>query len=220
MNGKKITNKDLDAAMKNILRAAAADETDSGRVADNPFGFAAVRERIASEAAVAERPRRRMFVPAFSFASLLMALFVGAYVFSTGGDTQNAAAPPRVDAPQNLAAPAAVETSSEPVNATAVSYKPGNSKTAFRKRPARKLIRGPRNETRRAPSTPLTDTFYALNAGGTPDDEGGRVVRMNVTRASLFAMGVNVPLENESASVQADVVVDGDGVARAIRLVD
>jgi hypothetical protein len=33
-------------------------------------------------------------------------------------------------------------------------------------------------------------------------------------------MGVNVPLENESASVQADVVVGSDGTARAIRLVD
>ena len=49
---------------------------------------------------------------------------------------------------------------------------------------------------------------------------GGRVIRVEVSRATLFAMGINVPLENESPTVKADLLVGPDGVTRAIRLVE
>ena len=49
---------------------------------------------------------------------------------------------------------------------------------------------------------------------------GGRVIRVDVLRSTLFAMGINVPLENESPTVKADLLVGPDGVTRAIRLVE
>lgn len=49
---------------------------------------------------------------------------------------------------------------------------------------------------------------------------GGRVVRVDISRAELFAMGIDVPLENETASVKAEIVVGPDGVTRALRLLD
>jgi hypothetical protein len=49
---------------------------------------------------------------------------------------------------------------------------------------------------------------------------GGRVIRVDISRATLFAMGINVPLENESPTVKADLLVGPDGVTRAIRLVE
>ena len=64
--------------------------------------------------------------------------------------------------------------------------------------------------------------FYPVTYTGENGElaRGGRVIRVDVSRATLFAMGVNVPLENESPTVKADLLVGPDGVTRAIRLVE
>ncbi len=49
---------------------------------------------------------------------------------------------------------------------------------------------------------------------------GGRVVRVDVPRSTLFAMGFDVSLENESPTVKADLLIGPDGVTRAVRLVE
>ncbi|MEO6334904.1 MAG: hypothetical protein ABIO91_07980 [Pyrinomonadaceae bacterium] len=63
--------------------------------------------------------------------------------------------------------------------------------------------------------------FYALSYAGDPNEteRGGRIVRIDLPRSTLFAMGVNVPLENESQAVKADLLIGSDGVTRAIRVV-
>ena len=64
--------------------------------------------------------------------------------------------------------------------------------------------------------------FYALTAAGNPSENGEelRVVRAELSRSSLFALGVNMPIENESEKIKTDLLVGADGVARAIRLVN
>ena len=64
--------------------------------------------------------------------------------------------------------------------------------------------------------------FYPVTYTGDGGEsaKGGRVVRVDVPRSTLFAMGMNVPLENESPTVKADLLIGPDGVTRAIRLVD
>lgn len=64
--------------------------------------------------------------------------------------------------------------------------------------------------------------FYPVTYTGDNGESarGGRVIRVDVSRSTLFAMGVNVPLENESETVKADLLVGPDGVTRAIRLVE
>lgn len=49
---------------------------------------------------------------------------------------------------------------------------------------------------------------------------GGRVVRVDVPRSTLFAMGFDVSLENDSPTVKADLLIGPDGVTRAVRLVE
>jgi hypothetical protein len=63
--------------------------------------------------------------------------------------------------------------------------------------------------------------FYALSYAGDPNEteRGGRIVRVDVPRSTLFAMGIDVPLENESETVKADLLIGSDGVTRAIRVV-
>jgi hypothetical protein len=62
--------------------------------------------------------------------------------------------------------------------------------------------------------------FYAIDGVGNIDRAaGGRIIRVDVARSSLFAMGMNVPLENESPVVKADLLVGPDGITRGIRVV-
>ena len=63
--------------------------------------------------------------------------------------------------------------------------------------------------------------FYALSYAGDPNEteRGGRIVRVDIPRSTLFAMGIDVPLENETESVKADLLIGSDGVTRAIRVV-
>ena len=49
---------------------------------------------------------------------------------------------------------------------------------------------------------------------------GGRVVRVDVPRSTLFAMGFDVSLENDSPTMKADLLIGPDGVTRAVRLVE
>jgi hypothetical protein len=85
------------------------------------------------------------------------------------------------------------------------------------------------HKPRRATSAPrepryreveLTTDFYPLVAGaGAGPVEGGQIVRVEVPRASLAAMGFEMNPARADESITADVVLAHDGTARAIRLV-
>jgi hypothetical protein len=64
--------------------------------------------------------------------------------------------------------------------------------------------------------------FYAL-ADLHPSEEAtrnGRIIRVELPRASLVALGVNLPLDSDKQMIKTDLLVGPDGVPRAIRLVD
>ena len=64
--------------------------------------------------------------------------------------------------------------------------------------------------------------FYALTVTGNPVEAGEeiKIIRAELSRSSLFALGVNLPIENESEKIKTDLLVGADGVATAIRIVD
>lgn len=64
--------------------------------------------------------------------------------------------------------------------------------------------------------------FVSLGLSSSPQQtaDGGRVIRVELPAASLFAMGVNVPIENSSQIFRADLIVGPDGVTRAVKLVE
>jgi hypothetical protein len=64
--------------------------------------------------------------------------------------------------------------------------------------------------------------FFAL-AGLRPSEvavDGSRIIRVELPRASLVTLGVNVPLDSDKQLIKTDLLVGPDGVPRAIRLVD
>ena len=81
----------------------------------------------------------------------------------------------------------------------------------------------PKQQRRLQPKqTETAGEFYALAFTGNPVETGEelQIVRAELSRSSLFALGVNLPIENEFEKIKTDLLVGADGVAKAIRLVN
>jgi hypothetical protein len=126
------------------------------------------------------------------------------------------------------APPAADAAQAEIKPKTAKSILTTTAKLVSLKTPAiqRRKVSAKRERTERAWPAVENKTggeFYALSRPGglseTPAEDL-RVVRAELSRAALFALGVNLPIEDGAAKVKTDLLVGRDGVARAIRLVE
>ena len=64
--------------------------------------------------------------------------------------------------------------------------------------------------------------FYSLPFAETSEtgSETLQVVSTKLSRSELFALGVNLQLENENSTVETELLVGDDGVARAIRVIE
>lgn len=62
--------------------------------------------------------------------------------------------------------------------------------------------------------------FQALTYSDKQDEpgEGGRIVRVELSPASLFAMGVDIAVENDGGKVKADLLIGADGVMKSVRV--
>lgn len=83
--------------------------------------------------------------------------------------------------------------------------------------------RRPQPRVERASYVPTQENdFVAVTyvGDGAESTRGGRVIRVDVPRSTLFAMGFPVSLENDSPTVKADLLIGPDGATRAVRLVE
>lgn len=64
--------------------------------------------------------------------------------------------------------------------------------------------------------------FYSLPFAGGSETAGEnlRIVSTELSKSDLFALGVDIQLENEVSGVNAELLVGTDGIARAIRVVE
>lgn len=62
--------------------------------------------------------------------------------------------------------------------------------------------------------------FQALTYAGEREEpgEGERIVRVELSPASLFAMGVDIEVENDGGKVKADLLIGADGVMKGVRV--
>jgi hypothetical protein len=98
-------------------------------------------------------------------------------------------------------------------------------KQTFKKETLRKTKPARRTPAVKRPAqseVELLSDFYALNYVGNPNETGEalRIVRAEMSPSALFALGVNVPIENAREKIKTDLLVGSDGVARAIRFVE
>src|SRR5262245_38673020 len=70
-----------------------------------------------------------------------------------------------------------------------------------------------------APHEFVTQFFPVMQGSELIPMEGGQIVRVRMPRSNLIPLGIPLNQERASETIQADVLVSNDGLARAIRLV-
>lgn len=102
-----------------------------------------------------------------------------------------------------------------------ISYR-NEPKLPLRRTKKKRDLRTPQRSKRRSVPESQVSEFYALNFAPNTEEtyQDGRIIRVKLSRTSLFALGVNIPLENDAVTIKTDLLVGPDGVAQAIRLVD
>ena len=225
MQDKDLNNKELERIARVVIRSASVHAGEIENIVSDPALFDKVRTRIGAEP---ERPSVPFVV--FGFIRRNAAAVSGVLLISIAAISFGLL---RTKSP---------ETGSVPVLATNAEQKSAPSYNKFdepdkviepRSLPNVERTRPQRISVERAAprriSPPKTSStvehggdFYAVSYAGDRNEveRGGRIIRVDMPRSALFAMGVNIPLENDAEVVKADLLVGNDGVTRAIRIVE
>ena len=221
---RKLEKKNLDEMAKLLVKADAPLPRDIESIIANPALFDAVQARV--RLAAGETAQPRFLFGRTAVASLAGVVLIGAVAFAFVVLDTKPVDVADVPAPQMPKTPAITTKFSQsdrmagrdlpqiqpPARADRISNRPDAVDVK---------IRRPRQSAAQQIRYEGDGDFYALSYAGDPNEteRGGRIVRVDIPRSTLFAMGVDVPLENESGTVKADLLIGSDGVTRAIRVV-
>jgi hypothetical protein len=108
-----------------------------------------------------------------------------------------------------------VSISSDTVNLTAIGNHPIVQKANIIR------VKPTRHRSNNSRVTEEPGEYYAIAYGAVADDteDESQTVRVELPWTSLFAMGVDLPVENESPRVKADLVIGSDGVMKGVRII-
>lgn len=222
MQNRKLDNQTLDAIGKKLIMSDARRVVDVDAIVSNPRLFAAVRARIA--AVGTPEPRASWFtltrfnVAAFSTATAVLLLVVGAFSLLDTGRGVVA-----VNTIQNPPEVADVARPVFPPQGIQVGKLSAGRANKFETRNEKIAPRLASQSANRRPALVEPDAeFLAVSYTGDPHETsgGGRIIRVDMKRSSLYALGIDVPLENAGDTVKADLLIGADGVTRGVRIVD
>lgn len=221
-------NKKLDQIGRRLFDTDPMTASVIEDIVAKPDLFSLVRERIAADqaAAIAELRKTspvRRYVIAYSGMALTVvaaAAAINLYKSETAVNTAPVevanSKEPQVQETQPVVVPPGVPP--QPITGKLSA----GGTTKYEPRPEKAILirTGPVSRPRRN-AEPDT-RFLPVSYTGDPDETsaGGQVIRVEMKRSSLFALGVNIPLENDDEIIKADLIVGRDGVTRGIRVVD
>jgi hypothetical protein len=213
------------ALSSNLLLAAGAEsEVAPPRVKQDLVAAFAKQHKVDGPSAAVVNPivniaTRRRFVWWTAAAAAMAAAIVVAVMLSLWKETSLPVRPTQV----------ATTSAVEPIQSPAVIPAPVDSPPAPG---AVDAIRKPRlvaPQTDRKKTSPATAETLAHSTAGefmpltyladATAMDTGTVIRVQLSRSALVSLGLPTNIENSRDSVEAEVVVGDDGVARAIRLV-
>jgi hypothetical protein len=222
-------NKKLDQIGKNLFDTEPMVNSVIDEIVAKPDLFSLVRERIAADQAAALAVSRRKspvrrYVLAYSGMAVTVLAVAGAIYLYKPNKPETTAAKAPVQVVNNkvpdIADPEVVRSEVPPQPNTG---KLSADRTTKDEPKAEKAILLRTEPVIRPRRNAEPDTrFLPVSYTGDPDEMsgGGQVVRVEMKRSSLFALGVDISLENDDTVVKADLLIGRDGVTRAIRVVD
>lgn len=240
MNKKHLQNERLDRIGRKLLEAARVSDDEIEKIVRAPHLFDSIKTRIKAEElrqhSGSLRGLRRVFIAwnwqkaSVAFASLIVIFsLIGAFVFTKQDSPQDLAARSgvpeiqpdvelvEISQPQPLMKDSAeIKKTKSPAsrNQTIVQRAVFKKATAKLLKPQRKA-----NFVKRQTANEPSGDFYAVTYAGNPGEAGEdmQIIRAELSRSSLFALGVNLPVENETAKVKTEMLISSDGVVRGIR---
>ena len=222
MNKRELDNKTLDAIGKKLVYSGRLPASDIDKVVSNPRLFSLINQRIASPAN--RRPSLFLFIRqqrvAFAGAAILLIVVLGVASLLRPARTLDTTRELRVPAarPERQAPPVFPPKETETGKLSAGGAPIDNDirvERAIARPPVRKYRPQPQPEIE-GEFLPVAYTSETLDTSG-----GGHIIRVDLKRSSLFALGVNLPLENnDDEMVQADLLIGKDGVTRGVRVVN
>jgi hypothetical protein len=232
MSQRNLQKERIERAAQKLFEATRVSEGELEKIVTAPHLFDSIKRKIKTET---PRKTRKFFAvwnlqtASAAFAVLLVALAAAAVIFSkinTAPLTVEAVKPVKIETPkvEQIEIPTTEpEITKTETKAPAVKNPVNAEKTDFKtetKLPARetKTVQPRASENHKQDAKAV---FYPLAAGNwEANGEDLRIVRAELSRSELFALGVNLPVENESARIKTDLLVGTDGVARAFRFVE
>jgi hypothetical protein len=216
----------IDALGKGLVKNDRLPMSEIDRIIEAPGLFELVNRRIADTQKASAEPSARLagWIPAAaaSVACLVVLTILGVNILRENKEV--AIGPSAVsqievpDAGPELARPEIPpkEVFGKLSPGRASYQKARNNRSAARtKRPSRTTTPEPVVQPKSE-----SEGFYAISFTGEGEVTGGRVIRVDMPRSSLFALGMNVPLENGPELVKTDLLIGADGTPKGIRLVE
>jgi hypothetical protein len=235
----------LDEAGRKLLEISRVQDGELERIVSAPHLFSAIKNRVEAGqkqhiAPVFDLRAGFSFLArpntAAALAALLIAVFAfgGFYLYSRqafpAGVATNISQPKMAKKPEQPALTSlpgdsgtshAVDTAvddKDPAQPKITVYRPaykaepGTAKVNYRKKA------GTRESVRYESDS--EGEFYPLTFTGSNEiAPGAQIVRVELPRSSLFSMGVDLPDDDRTGMVKADLLISSDGVARGFRLV-
>jgi hypothetical protein len=241
MKKHELQQESLDELGRKLLEAGRLQDDELERIVSAPHLLSGVKARIKAEQrqAVASTIdwrtafsflRRPNMAAAFGALLIAVATFSGFYLYSRQVQRQQSAPAPLAineqskEVPKEVAAITDVPPQASPampsekengeVKATTAFYHPNaKSVTALKSSYKKNAVVRESEES--------DGEFYPLTFTGSSNEiaPGAQIVRVDLPRSSLFSMGVDLPDDERSGTVKADLLISADGVARGFRLV-
>lgn len=215
---------ELERIGKALLSQDAMSEAEIENIVNSPYLYSKVRNQVLSSASAPKRGIGLSRYLVFGGSSLAVVFSLFATVAFLKSDREQVAS---VEAPRVVV----INSSPRPDSLSQANDKPlppidpliqrVNGKRRISQQAQNISYNKPSVRTDRPMQTPQPELeFYPITYTGDLNEtvRGGRVVRVEMSRASLFAMGINIPLENGAEVLKADLLIGPDGVTRAVRL--
>lgn len=222
----KIDNSELDAIGKVLVKQAFDQPLSTEKIVSDPFLFKRVMVRAngtSQSTRVVASPLTRTFDLRTAIGGSVAAVAVAAAIgLSFLGSKEKTVADNKIDIPPQMAE---VARPLDPPQVYVGKLSQSRATNFEAPRAEKVAVESKRSASLRAlPDVGFESDgeFYPVAYSGDIDEAaaGGRVIRVDMDRSSLFALGVNLPLENDGETVKADLLVGRDGVTRAVRLVN
>lgn len=212
----------LDALGQALLKASSISGNEIERIVEAPGLFDLLHARIAGEAGERTSQKRgssgwwnwQMRLAACGILAIVMLTAIGLSFYSGGELPLAAAVPPvrtetdRIVDPSSYTLPPSslIDVPAVRDHRSGILLASKRSAKSDRPRPMQRV-----EEVSDFYPLTYTDDQYSNN-------DGGQIVRVELPRSSLTAMGVEVP-ENRAENVKTDLLIGSDGVMKAVRFV-